>query len=57
MIKQDDMFHIYTRATEVSDWVWQMQSISKEYLITRGQDWVRLEFAEDYKIVPHAERL
>ena len=50
MIKLSDMYEIFTRDDPEDDWTWRMQSIGKEYLKTRGHDWIRLGFVKEFEI-------
>ena len=51
MIKQQDMWHIYTRSGPDGDWTWRMQSTNDKYLNGRGTEWARLKFINDFKVV------
>lgn len=44
----NDMWQIETRSDD--DWVFRMQSTSKEYLKTRGYEWIRLGFIREFRL-------
>ena len=56
MVNAKDMWFIKTRKRQDHDWTIRMQSISKEYLISRGREWTRLGFISDYEIFQKEEQ-
>lgn len=59
MIKQTDMWHILTRSEddailERDDYTWRLQSVDKEYLNIRGNEWKKLGFINDFKVVQNS---
>lgn len=51
MAKQSDMWHIYSRSDQDDDWTWRLQSTDNHYLEGQGNEWERLGFITDFKVV------